>query len=109
MAALERVALPDEALPPPGAEAPPPAVGILDLPTATELAVFSQLSAADLAACLATCRAWRAAAAAPKLWAGLARRRWRHGWERPRGELAALLREERWLEAYRWRRQVGVG
>lgn len=84
---------------------PPPAtLTVLDLPAAVELQIFSQLSAAELAACMATCRAWRQSAAAPELWQVACEQRWRSGGSA--GQLAALARQGRWLEVYRLRRRV---
>lgn len=80
-----------------------------------ELQIFGQLSAADLAACAATCRAWRASASAPSLWAAVCQRRWPHGWPGA-GEdggaeglpaLDALHAGGQWREMYGLRRQVG--
>jgi hypothetical protein len=77
---------------------------VLSLPAEVELHILSRLSAADLAACMATCRAWRQAAAAPELWRALSDARWRHGSRL--GPTAQLQREGRWLEFYCERRKV---
>lgn len=111
-AAAESVAAADAA-----AASVPAEATILDLPEDVNAILFSQLpSARDLAACLATCRAWRTSAATPELWEAAARRRWRHGWDAPWGgaadaapAVAALLelqRQGRWQQAYAARRQV---
>lgn len=92
-----------EAPPPPPAEPPT----VLDLPTAVELQIFSQLTDLELAACMATCRAWRQSAAAPELWQAACERRWRSGGDT--AQLAALACEGRWLQVYRLRRQVCLG
>ncbi|EFN56755.1 hypothetical protein CHLNCDRAFT_144213 [Chlorella variabilis] len=92
---------PPPAPPPPSDEGPP---SILSLPAEVAQQVFASLSAADLAACMATCRAWREAAACPPLWQSLAARRWQHGGTV--GQLGALRRDGRWLELYRQRRQL---
>ncbi|KAL4444008.1 hypothetical protein ABPG75_011745 [Micractinium tetrahymenae] len=53
---------------------------------------------------MATCRAWRQSAAAPELWQGACERRWRSGGTT--GQLAGLVRQGRWIEVYRLRRQA---
>ncbi|KAI3427151.1 hypothetical protein D9Q98_007088 [Chlorella vulgaris] len=64
---------------------PSPAVGspetppsVLMLPAEVESMIFARLSASELAACMATCRAWRQAASSPPLWNALIATRWRH-------------------------------
>ncbi|KAL4444014.1 hypothetical protein ABPG75_011751 [Micractinium tetrahymenae] len=91
-----------DTLPPALPSAAPPTV--LDLPTAVKLHIFSHLTAAKLAACMATCRAWRQSAATPELWQGACKRRWRSG--ATTGQLAGLARQGRWLEVHRLRRQA---
>jgi hypothetical protein len=97
----------------PAAAPPPPATegdaapSVLSLPTEVEQLVFSHLSAAELAACMATCRAWRAAAGADAVWAEACARRWRHVNEAP-AQAAELHRQGHWRQLYRLRRQVGT-
>lgn len=83
---------------------PPAPPTVLDLPAAVELLIFSQLTASELAACMATCRAWRQSAAAPELWQAACEQRWRSCGST--GQLSALARQGHWLEVYRLRRQV---
>ena len=98
----------------PAAAAAQAATTILDLPEDVYALIYSCLpSARDLAACMATCRAWRASAASPVLWEAAARRRWRHGWDGAVADsipaAAALLelqRQGHWQQAYAARRRV---
>ena len=81
------------------------APSILSLPTEVEQQVFSHLSAANLASCMATCRAWRGAAGADPVWREACARRWRHISEAP-SQVAELHRQGLWRQLYRRRRQV---
>lgn len=85
------------------------ATSIMSLPTEVEQQIFASLSSSDLAACMATCRAWRASAAAPALWRAACSRRWPHGGP-PGGSLpAAQEAQGSWRGVYSSRRQVGLG
>lgn len=82
---------------------------ILCLPTEVEHQIFASLSTADLAACMATCRAWRASAAAPALWRAACARRWQHGGP-PSGSLSAVEEVQGgWHALYIRRHQVRSG
>lgn len=103
MAQVFREAVEASQPPPPAPAANNAALLILSLPAEVELHIFAKgLSAADLAACIATCRAWRQAAAAPELWRAHSAARWQHS----SSAFAQLQREGRWLELYRERRKV---
>ncbi|PRW50954.1 F-box only 21-like [Chlorella sorokiniana] len=69
------------------------ASSILLLPTEVEHQIFASLPTSDLAACMATCRAWRASGAAPGLWRAACTRRWQHGGP-PGGSLSPAEEEQ---------------
>lgn len=96
---------------------PPPAAAaaaedeptsILSLPTEVEQQIFAVLPTADLAACMATCRAWRASAAAPALWQAACTRRWLHGGPHNGRLSAGEEAQGSWHGVYIRRRQVSL-
>lgn len=76
--AFDRATAPMTAPPSPAVGSPETPPSVLMLPAEVESMIFARLSASELAACMATCRAWRQAASSPPLWNALIATRWRH-------------------------------